>query len=290
MKSRKLSSVIESYLFLLPFGIPFLAFLLFPVLFGLFISFHQWDFLADSKPFVGIKNYLDLLSDQLFLLSLKNTVYFVVLTAPALIILGMLFALLLNTNIKAKSFFRGAIFSAYLLPVSVVAVIWGWMLQTKMGLLNFYIHKLGITHIPWLSSVYWSMPAISLTTVWWTVGFSMVIFLAGLQEIPDQLYEAAKIDGAGILQQFRFITLPLLGSSTLFVAVITVVRSFQVFGQVYIMTLGGPADSTRVIVQQVYETGFQYFRMGSASAQAFVLLLILAILTFIQFKIGRRKY
>jgi multiple sugar transport system permease protein len=285
-RRRHFRYALESYLFLLPFGIPFAAFLLFPVLYGFFVSFHEWDFLVREKPFVALRNYVDLLSDSLFLKSLGNTVYYVILSSPALIVLGLLFAVLLNADIKGKGLFRGAIFAAYLLPVSVVAVIWSWLMQTRTGIINYYLTKVGIPAIPWLASIEWSMPSIAITTVWWTVGFSMVIFLAGLQDIPEQLQEAAEIDGAGTLGRFWWITLPLLRPSMLFVTVITVIRSFQVFGQVYIMTLGGPSDSTRTIVQNIYETGFKYYRMGSASAQAFVLLMILAILTYFQFRIG----
>jgi multiple sugar transport system permease protein len=285
-RGRRLRYALESYLFLLPFGLPFAVFLLYPVLFGFYISFHDWDFLVPVKPFVALRNYAGLFADMLFIKSLGNTLYYVVLTSPALIILGLLFAVLLNTDLRGKGAFRGAIFAAYLLPVSVVAVIWSWLMQTRTGILNYYLKRIGIGSIPWLASVEWSMPSIAITSVWWTVGFGMVIFLAGLQDIPQQLHEAAQIDGAGAWGRFWWITLPLLRPSILFVTVITIIRSFQVFGQVYIMTLGGPADSTRTIVQNIYESGFRYYRMGSASAQAFALLAILAILTYFQFRIG----
>jgi multiple sugar transport system permease protein len=169
--------------------------------------------------------------------------------------------------------------------VSSVGVLWTWFFNPAFGLLNYYVGMLGLPGQHWLTQAGWAMVAIVITTVWWTSGFNMVLFLAGLQNIPEHLYEAAKIDGAGPIALFRNITLPGLRPTILFVGVITIIGSFRVFGQVLVMTNGGPFDSTRTLVQHIYETGFHFFRMGGASAVAWVLFLIVSVFTLIQFRL-----
>jgi multiple sugar transport system permease protein len=182
------------------------------------------------------------------------------------------------------------IFFPYLLTVSIVGIVWRWMLQRNYGLVNYYLGKMGIAPLGWLAEARTAMPSIALATIWWTIGFNLVVFLAALQDIPEELYEAARIDGAGPVKSFLRITVPLVRPTTIFVVIMQVIASFQVFGQVFVMTGGGPYGSTRTVVQYLYEQGFRYFRMGYASAIAYVLFFIMFVLTIVQWRVmGRRE-
>lgn len=249
------------------------------------MSFRQWDILSPENPWIGLANYVELLSDQVFIRSLWNTLYFVGLSLPLQVGVGFALALVLNKAFRGRALYRAFFFFPYLISVTVVAIIWSWVMNTGTGMLNYYLEKVGFLAVPWLGSRKWAMPSIIITNLWWKVGFSMVVFLAALQEIPQRLYEAARIDGANKLQELWFITIPSVKPVLLFVVVIILTESFRVFGLVYIMTEGGPADSTRVLVQEIYDTGFKYFRMGSASAMAYAMGAILTVLTFSQFKL-----
>jgi multiple sugar transport system permease protein len=262
-------------------------FLVYPIINGFWVSLHEWKVVGFSHPFVGLGNYLAMVKDSVFWSSLGNTAYFTLLSTPLLVLTGLGLALLLNQPIKARAVFRGAIFLPYLLSISVVGMLWLWILQPRYGLISHYVGKLFSTNINLLGHPSTAMLAVVVTTVWWTVGYNTVLYLAGLQDIPEELKEAARIDGATSRQVFWFITLPLLKRVTLFISVVQVIKSFQIFGQVYIMTRGGPYGATRVLVQYIYENGFRYWRMGYASAMAYALLLVTLIFTFIQFKVTK---
>lgn len=287
--TRRTRDNLSGYLFLAPYLVVFLSFMVYPVLNGFWVSLHEWNVLAINKPFIGIANYETMVNDPVFWRSLWNTIYFTLLSTPLLLAAGLGFALLLNQKVRGQNFFRAAIFAPYVLSISVVALLWLWILQPRYGLTSYYLEQIGLPSINWLSNPTYAMPAIALTTVWWTVGFNMVIYLAGLQEIPKDMLEAASIDGANVWQRFWYITLPLLKRVTLFVTVIQIIKSFQIFGQVYIMTQGGPFGATRVLVQYIYENGFRYWRMGYASAMAYALLAIIVIFTVIQFRLTREN-
>jgi multiple sugar transport system permease protein len=286
---RRVRDNVSGYLFLAPYLLVFGVFMLYPVAQGLWVSLHEWSVLGQERPFVGTANYRAMIADPVFWKSLWNTIYFALLSTPLLVAAGLLFALLLNQQVRGKSFFRAAIFAPYLLSISVVALLWLWILQPRYGLLDFYLGRLGIVAPNWLANPDYAMPAIVLTTLWWTVGFNMVIYLAGLQEIPEDVIDAAAIDGANRFQRFRLIVVPLLRRVTLFVTVMQLIKSLQVFGQVYIITGGGPFGATRVLVQYIYENGFRYWRMGYAAAMGYALLALILVFTIIQFRLARRE-
>lgn len=252
------------------------------------MSFHEWGIFG-TPNFIGAQNYVTLWNDDSFWDSLWHTIYFVILSTPPLVILGLLLASGLNQKFRGKSLARGMIFFPYLLTVSIVGAIWRWMLQRNYGLINYYLGKLGFSPIGWLTEASTAMPAVAIATIWWTVGFNVIVFLAALQDIPEQLYESARIDGAGSVKSFFKITIPMLRPTMFFVIIMQIIASFQVFGQVFVMTGGGPYGTTRTLVQYLYEQGFRYFRMGYASAIAYVLFVIMLVLTLVQWKIMGSK-
>ncbi len=227
--------------------------------------------------------------DAVFWASLGNTVEFVLLSTPLIVAVGLGMALALNGSDRSLGLYRTAFFASYVFSVSVLTLIWGYLLQPQRGILAAFLSNLGIPPIPWLTNPKLAMPAIVIATLWWTVGFNMVLFLAGLQDIDPTLYEAAEIDGAGRLMQFRYITLPGLQRTTLMVLVLQIIASFQIFGQVYIMTRGGPGGSTRVLIQHIYESGFRDFRLGYASAMSLFLFALMFVVSFFQFRLSPQE-
>lgn len=287
--NKRVSDAIAGYVLLLPFLLVLVVVVLYPLVQGFYMSFHNWGIFG-QPTFIGLQNYRQLWTDDTFRSSLWHTVYFVLLTTPPLVILGLLMAAGLNYPFRGRTAVRGMIFFPYLLTVSIISIIWRWMLQRNYGLVNYYLGKLGFEAVGWLAEARTAMPSIALATIWWTIGFNVVVFLAALQDIPEELYEAARIDGAGAVKSFFRITVPLIRPTMAFVIIMQVIASFQVFGQVFVMTGGGPYGSTRTVVQYLYEQGFRYFRMGYASAIAYVLFFIMFILTIIQWKtMGRRE-
>jgi multiple sugar transport system permease protein len=267
---------------LLPNVIGFLIFTLFPVIASFFLSFTSWDMLQPIK-WVGLQNYIDLFKDETFLKVFVNTLYFSAVTVPLGIVLSLLLAVALNQPIKGKKLYRAAYFLPVISSMVAVAVVWQWIYNPEYGALNYLLSLFGIKGPSWLTSTVWAMPAVMITSVWKGLGFNMLIFLAGLQSISDSYYEAAEIDGASWIDKFRYVTVPLLSPTTFFVTVMSFIGSFQVFDSVFLMTGGGPARSTSVIVHYLYENAFKYFRMGYASAMAYVLFFMVLIITLIQF-------
>jgi len=278
-----------AWLFLAPSFVGFLVFVFGAVVFSLSLSFMDWDMLTAPK-FVGLSNYIRLFTnDATFLLVLKNTVVFVLGTVPSRVIMGLLLALALVKRIPLRSFFRATIFFPVIVPTVAAAMVWRWIFNADFGLLNDLLYRLGVSNLPqWLADPKWAMVAIIILSVWKDVGFSAVLFMAGLQGIPEVLYEAAKIDGASRFQIFWKITLPLLSPTMFFVIVINVISSFQVFDQAYVLTGGGPGNATNTLVYYIYNNAFQWFKMGYASAIAWILFAIIFLVTFIQFKYQKR--
>jgi len=274
------------FLYLVPFLIFFAIFQIYPIFYGLYISLTKWD-LVSTPQFTGLTNYINLGKDSLFWTSLRNTVFFVGLNAPLAVAIPLGLAILVSESIPGRALFRSAFTTPLMISVSSVGVLWVWFLNPTFGLINYYFGILGLAQQHWLTQGGWAMVAVVITTVWWTSGWNLILFLAGLQEIPESLYEAAKLDGANSWALFRYITIPGLRPTMLFVGVTTIIGSFRVFGQVLVMTNGGPFDSTRTVVQHIYETGFRNFRMGSASAVAWALFLIVMIFTVLQFRLIR---
>jgi multiple sugar transport system permease protein len=274
------------FLYIAPFLIFFTIFQIYPIFYGMYISLTKWD-LVSAPKFAGLTNYINLGKDTLFWTALRNTVFFVGLNAPLAIAIPLGLAILVSEAIPGRALFRSAFTTPLMISVSSVGVLWVWFLNPTFGLINHYFKMVGLPEQNWLTQNGWAMVAIVITTVWWTSGWNLVLFLAGLQEISESLYEAAKLDGANSWALFRHITLPGLRTTLLFVGVTTIIGSFRVFGQVLVMTNGGPFDSTRTLVQHIYETGFRNFRMGSASAVAWALFLIVMIFTLLQFRLLR---
>ncbi len=220
--------------------------------------------------------------DEFFRKAVNNTLYFVLLSTPAIVIVGLLLAVALNRPWPIMGLFRTVFFSSYIFSVSVVTLIWVMVLSPRQGILAHFMDIVGAEPIAWLTDKDLAMPAIVITTLWWTVGFNMILFLAGLQDIPADTYEAARLDGAGPVVMFFRITLPLLQRTTIAVVILQIMFSFQIFGQVYLMTRGGPAGSTRVLVQEIYETGFRDWQLGYASAMSMVLFAMMLAVSIIQ--------
>lgn len=228
-------------------------------------------------------------NDSQFWLAFGNTVLFVLLSTPLIVGVGLLLALALNRKGRMIGLLRTLFFAPYVLSVSVLTLIWAFLLNPQLGLVGELFTSLGLEPISWLTSPTWAMPAIVVTTLWWTVGFNVVLFLAGLQDIDASLYEAAELDGAGALQRFRHITIPGLERTTLLVVVLQIIASFQIFGQVFIMTRGGPGGATRVSVQHIYESGFRDLELGYASAMSVFLFVVMVAFSALQFRLVRER-
>ena len=282
----------RGFLYPLIFTSPFLlflaVFLMYPIGYGLYISLTRWNLLTDPR-WVGLANYERLLEDELFQKSLWNTGIFVLLNVPLSVVLPLLLALLVDHPILGCGIFRSIFTTPLMMSVTTVSLLWVWFLNPTFGLFNHYMDRIGLPNYYWLNDSPWAMFSIVATTVWWSTGFNLVLFLAGLQDIPEDLYDAARIDGAGPWSLFWNITLPGLRAALLFITATTVIGSFRVFGQVYVMTRGGPYDSTRTVVLHIYETGFNNFRMGNAAAMAWVLFSVIVVFTLLQFRLLRER-
>lgn len=286
---------ITPYLFILPHLIFFALFLAWPFFFGLYTSLFQYDFLRpENRPFVGLENYLKLLDAAAiqaanFWRSMRNTVTFMVWSVPPLVVFAVFLAVLLNNRFRGRNFFRMVFFAPYTLSVTAAAVVWWWLFQNQ-GLVNQALTMIGLGGQQWLSTMPQAWLAITIATVWWTIGFNTVIFLAALQDIPDSLYEAASIDGAGTFQQFSYITIPMLRPVLVFVITITLIASANLFGQSYIMTgTQSRVIGTESIIQKIYDEGIAQNRMGSAAAMSILLAAALLILTTLNFRIFGRS-
>lgn len=270
------------------------VFFFLPVLAGFALSFTDFDIYAladlNNLRFVGLANYVELLQTPLFWKALGNTLYFVGVGVPLSIAASLGAALLLNSRLaRFRPFFRVALFAPVVTTLVAVAIVWRYLLHTRYGLINQALDGLGLAPVDWLGDPQWAMPAIVLMSVWKNFGYNMLIFIAGLQAIPQDLYDAAEIDGAGPVRRFFAVTLPLLGPTLLFVGVITMIGYFQLFSEPYVMTQGGPLRSTTSVVLLMYEEGFRWWRMGYAASIAFVLFVVILIATLIQFRLQKER-
>ena len=282
-----------AWLFLAPALLVLGLFFLLPVVAALALSLTDYDLyaLADIRNlrFVALGNYWELLHRPLFWSALGHTLYFVLVGVPLSIVASLGAALLLNSPLaRCKPLFRTALFTPVVTTVVAVAVIWRYLFNTKYGLANYALGGLGIHPVDWLGDPRWAMPTIILFAVWKNFGYNMIIFLAALQAIPADLYEAARIDGASPLRQFRHITLPMLGPTLLMVGILTVSGYFQLFAEPFVMTEGGPLQSTTSVLYLMYEEGFKWWNLGSASAVAFLLFLIMFAVTAVMLRVARR--
>ena len=285
---RRDHETLSAYLFLAPNAIGFLLFSALPVLAALVLAFYDWDLLLGAD-FVGLQNFRQLLfEDANFHAAFLNTFYFVAVSVPLSAGLGLAVALLCNQALRGITLYRSIFLLPYVTITVAVALVWRWLYHPDLGLINRLLGLVGIDGPAWLVSTGWAMPAIIFLSVWKSFGYNMVLFLAGLQSIPEQLYEAATIDGANAWQRFRHITLPMLSPTTFFVVIISIIGSFQVFDQALVMTGGGPGVATTTLVLFIYQVGFQAFHMGYAAAAAWLLFVVVMVFTVIQFRAQRR--
>jgi multiple sugar transport system permease protein len=288
---REMRKSWTNYLFILPNLAGVVLFIAFPVLYALYMSFTEYDVLTSPK-WIGLRNYVDLLTnDDLFWIALRNSAYFVVLTVPASIVIGLGLAVAMNQAVRGITLFRAALYIPVLMSAVAVASIWRWILNAEYGLLNALLDKLGLPSTTgWLTDPNVAMISLAMMAIWKSVGYYAVILFAALQGVPKTLHEAAQLDGAGPWNRFINVTIPMIAPAILFVTVIAVIGSFQVFDQVFLIDRnGGPGTSTYVYNLHIYNNAFSYFRMGYASAMAYILFAILFVITYIQLRVGRSR-
>jgi multiple sugar transport system permease protein len=294
-RGRRDGGPLAPWLFLLPYLVLFLAFVVGPILYGFYISLHDYDYTLPGKPFVGLDNYKKLFSSDSvtsgpFWESMRATGIFTLLSVPLLLVVPLCVALAMNRKFPGRNLFRAIYFAPYVLGVAVVAVVWRFLLDANIGLVNQYLGKLGLPDdIPWLTSTPQAWVALVGVTVWWTLGFNAVIYLAGLQDIPAELYEAARVDGANAWQSFRNVTLPGLRPVLSFVTMVTIIASANMFGQAYLMTRGAPGTETRTAIYYIADTGLKSYQMGDAAAMSYVLTLVLMLLSIAVFWLFRER-
>jgi len=298
MSTRRIRMPAEAntaaWFFLAPALILIGVFFFLPVAAALVLSVTDFDLYGIANPantrFIGLQNYIRLLHTPDFWSALKNTFYFAFVGGPLTIAVALGAALLLSSKlVRFKGFFRTVYFTPFVTTLVAVAIVWRYLYHTRYGLFNYGLAHLGIGPIDWLGDPHWAMPAIILMAVWKGFGYNMLIFIAGLQAIPDELYDAAEIDGAGPFRRFFSITLPMLAPTLVFVAVITMIGYFQLFAEPYVMTQGGPLRSTTSVVLLMYEEGFRWWRMGYAAAIAFVLFVVILLATLVQFRLQKDR-
>lgn len=274
--------------FIAPNFIGFFLFTLIPVIFSLILAFMKWDSFG-TPEFVGLKNFSKMLNDDTFWISLKNTFLYTIGVVPLTLICSLGLAILLNKKIRGMKFFRTAFFFPYVTSLVAIAVVWNMLFHPTMGPINQFL-KLFIENPPgWTSSSDWALTAIVIVSVWRGMGYYMILYLAGLQSVPKELYEAASMDGAGKWKQFLNVTVPSLRPTTFFVTIMLVINCFKIFDLVQVMTAGGPGRATNVLVYQIYNEAFVKFNFGYASAIAMVLFVIVLSITVIQFKWNQRQ-
>jgi len=276
------------YLFVSPYLIHFILFIGFPIGFSIYLTFHDWNIIAPME-YVGLANYKRLFYDQLFWKSLKNTVIFLLIHIPLQIIVALFLAELLNQKIKLKSFFRAAYFMPVIVSGVVITILWQQLYGFESGLLNRLLIKIGLNKIGWLTDPDWAMPSIAIMATWKNVGLYVILFLVGLQTVPQQYYEAAELEGANHLQKFFKITLPMINPTIFMVVVLSTIGGFSLFIEPYVMTGGGPLNSTLSAVLYIYKQGFFYYHMGYAATLGFFFALIILFVVFIQKKFVEKE-
>ena len=274
---------LAGWIFILPALVGTLIFIVIPVICSFGLSFVKWD-LLNPMQFVGLNNYREIFSDALFYKILWNTVVFALSTSIFGVIIPLVLACILNSKIRGAEFYKTAYFLPFITPMVVIGVVWEWIFDPNIGFLNHILHL----HINWLYDPHYAMAALIIVSVWKLIGYNMIIFLTGLSGISQSLFEAAKIDGANPFETFKNITVPLLSPTIFFVVIITAISSFQIFDLIYLMTGGGPLDSTNVLVYAIYKNAFEYFNVGKASAIAYVLFVLILILTLIQWNLRKK--
>ncbi|GAB7056367.1 MULTISPECIES: carbohydrate ABC transporter permease [Paenibacillus] len=291
MKSRfnqqKLKENLAGYLFILPNFLGVFLFVVFPLLFSLVMVFIDWDYMMGFSgiEWVGLAHFKKLMTDEYFLQSLKNNFIFTAVTVPSAMAIGLVIAVILNKFVYLKNFLRVLFFLPYVSSIVAISIVWSVMYNPTNGPINGTLRSLGIENLPgWLASPDWALPAIIIMVVWTYTGYTMVLYMAGLQGVPKDLYEAASIDGATGMKSFFKITVPMLKPTSFLIAVTLIISTFQVFAAVAVMTKGGPLNSTMVLAYYIYIQAFQYYEMGYAAAMSWVLFLIIFVITILQWR------
>ena len=284
----KQNKSLSSYLLVAPYLLHVVVFVLFPVGFSLFLSFHEWNIIG-PMDFVGTANYEKLLQDQYFIKSLRNTLVFLIIHIPLQIIVALGLAVILNEKLWFRAFFRGAFFMPVVVSGVVVTILWQQLYGYEMGSINTFLMWLGFNKIGWLIDPAWAMPSIAIMATWKNVGLYIILFLVGLQSVPKSLYEASELEGATRWQQFWHITLPVINPTVIMVMILSTIGGFSLFIEPYVMTGGGPLNSTLSSVLYIYKQGFFYYHMGYAATLGLVLALIILFVVFIQRLVIEKK-
>ncbi len=288
ISQQRLIDNIDGWLFILPAVLGVLAFNFFPILLSLVASFTRWD--AITRPeFIGLENYATMFTrDTFFRITFRNTLFYVLGKIPFAVVLGLMLALLTNRRVLGINFFRTAYYTPVVTSTIAIGIVWTWILSGQFGVLNHFLARIGIDGPDWLADPAWAMIGVIIVSIWHDVGYPMVIYLAALQGIPEVLYEAAEIDGATYRQKTIHLTVPLISPATFFIVILQFISSFQIFGLIYIMTNGGPANSTNVYIYYLYQNAFAWWKMGYASALAWFLFLVIGAITLLQWKMQDR--
>lgn len=290
---RTSSNRISPYLYLIPSLVFLVAFTYYPIFSAIYISLHEWNLFTPEPYFVGFENYRIMFDDPLFWRVVRNTLVYVAGTIPLTMIIALVLAILLNEKLGwMRNVYRVTAFYPTMVPMAAAAMLWVWLLNPGIGLINHYLGYLGIPRIEWLYDMSWALPAIMLTAIWKNFGYFMLIYLAGLQNLPGELYEAASLEGAAFWQKVWYITLPLLAPTSIFVLVVGVITSFNVFDLVHLMTQGGPGNRTNVMVYYIYQNAFRFsdYGMGAALTVVFVAAILLVIVMIMGFLERRAHY
>ncbi len=288
-KQNRLKSFLKGMLFLLPSLLLFGVFLFYPMFKTIYLSFFLTNAQGATTVFVGWENYKALFTDPIFMKSVKNTFLFVFYTVAPTVVISLALAVLANEKLKGIGFFRTIFSSTMGVSVAAASVFWMYLFNPTMGFLNKILETFGLDAIEWLTDPKWALFSVSVTTIWMNIGFTFLILLGGLQSIDSSLYESADIEGTGYFYKLRRITIPMLSPTFFFVTTVSIINAFQTFGQIDILTQGGPANGTNLIVYSIYREAFVNYQFGSASAQAVVLFILILLMTALQFKLGERK-
>lgn len=274
--------------FIAPNFILFIVFIFWPLVYSFYLGFFKWNMISPTKEFIGFDNYIRMFDDPVWWQASRNTLYLAGGTIFIKLALALGLALLLNQRLAGRSLYRAVIFSPTFTTSVAVAMVWSWIFDPFYGLLRVPLNLVGLASPRWLSDVLWTMPAIIIVAIWNGLGYDMVIFLAGLQGIPVDLYEAARVDGASGWQLFRHITFPLLSPTTFFLVITSIIGAFKTFDIVAVMTAGGPMNSSNVYIYYLYQNAFQWFKVGYASAQAVIFFIVILAITLFQVKLSHR--
>lgn len=277
-----------AYVFVAAFTVPFLVFNILPILFSAYLSFMQWGIFG-APHFVGLKNYRDTLSDEYVWIAFKNILLYGLTIVPGVIALGLLAAIYVHKRWPLSSFARVAFFAPYVVSATVIGLVWVWMLDTQYGIFNHYLGYFGIPNIPWLTSTSWALYGVSIASIWWDMGLAFVLFLAALQDIPADLYDAAEVDGASAWQRFWFVTLPQLRPVISMVVTLQLISTLRIFSQVYVMTNGGPASSSSSVLYYIYTTAIRNQKFGLAAAVSMMLFATILLVTFASRKLIKEQ-